>query len=127
MRLQAKIYIGAIIGAGAWAVWHAITTWHSDDLARFSCYLAVAILVSGFKVNLPGFKGTMSVSFLFILLGVSEMTVGETILIGCLSTLAQCLYKSKQPIRAVRVLFSVSNMAIAVTGCYAFSGFVPTP
>src|SRR3954462_11535331 len=127
MRLQAKIYIGLIVGGGAWALWHAIATWHSADLTRFTCYLAAAVLVSGLKVNLPGFKGTMSVSFLFILLGVSEMSLSETVILGSLSTLAQCLYKSKQPIKAIRVLFSTANMAIAVTGCYAFCGIVRAP
>jgi len=127
MPIRARVYIGMIVGGGAWATFRAMSAWHSDDIMRFACYLTVAILVSGLKFNLPGFKGTMSVSFLFILIGVSEMTLGETILIGCLSTLAQCLYKSKQPVKAVRVLFSVANMALAVTGCFAFCGIVRAP
>jgi len=39
--------------------------------------LAVAILASGFKVQLPGIDGTMSVNFLFILLGVMDLSLAK--------------------------------------------------
>jgi diguanylate cyclase (GGDEF)-like protein/putative nucleotidyltransferase with HDIG domain len=125
MRFQAKLFIGLIVGCGGWAIYRAIVGWHSDDLLRFFCNLAVCVLVSGLKVNLPGIKGTMSVNFLFILIGVSQMSLGETMVLGCAGTLVQCIWKAKNPVRPVRLLFSVSSMAIAVTGCYAFCGFLP--
>ena len=53
---------------------------------RFFCYLAVAVLASGLKVQLPGIDGTMSVNFLFILLGVLELSLPETLVIGCTAT-----------------------------------------
>ena len=86
----------------------AIAGWHSDDLLRFLCNLAVCVLVSGLKVNLPGIKGTMSVNFLFILIGVSQMTLGETMALGCAGTLVQCIWKAKNPVKPIRLLFSVS-------------------
>jgi diguanylate cyclase (GGDEF)-like protein/putative nucleotidyltransferase with HDIG domain len=125
MRLQAKLYIGLIAIGGAFAIYDAMIAWHSDDLMRFFCNLAVCVLVSGLKVNLPGIKGTMSVNFLFILIGVSQMTLGETLVLGCAGTLVQCFWKAKNPVKPIRLLFSVSNMAIAVTGCYAFCSFLP--
>ena len=82
MRFQAKLYIGMMVGAAGWAMFRAGAGWHSDDLLRFLCNLAVCILVSGLKVNLPGIKGTMSVNFLFILIGVSQMSLGETMALG---------------------------------------------
>jgi len=120
MRVPAKLFIGVIISGGMWAIAHAIATWQSDDILRFLCYLTVAVLASGLKVNLPGIKGTMSVNFLFILIGVSQMSLSETLVLGCLGTLAQCLWKSRNPVKPVRVAFSIANMAIAVTGTYAF-------
>ena len=35
MRFQAKVYIGLIVGGGAFAVYRAVCGWHSDDLPRF--------------------------------------------------------------------------------------------
>jgi len=125
MRFQAKVYIGFILGGGAWAMYRAISGWHSDDLARFLSYLALCVLASGLKVNLPGIQGTMSVNFLFILIGVSQMGLGETMAIGCAGTLAQCIWKARSPVKPIRLIFSVSSMAIAVTGAYVFCELVP--
>src|SRR5689334_18982884 len=111
MRIQAKIYIALILSVGAWAIIRAAAGWHSDDLARFLCYLTVCVLVSGLKVNLPGLKGTMSVNFLFILIGVSQMTVGETMALGLAGTVVQCFWKAKNPVMPIRLLFSCASMA----------------
>ncbi len=54
--------------------------------SRYLCYLALALLASGMKVNLPGVHGTMSVIFLFILIGVRELTLAQTLLMGVLGT-----------------------------------------
>jgi diguanylate cyclase (GGDEF)-like protein/putative nucleotidyltransferase with HDIG domain len=125
MPFPARLYIGATVGAGMWAIYHAMSLWQCDDVFRFVCYLSVAVIVSVLKVNIPGFKGTLSVNFLFILIGVSEMNLGETMVLGCLGTLAQCLWKPRNPAKPVRVLFSVTSMAIAITGCYAFCAIFP--
>jgi diguanylate cyclase (GGDEF)-like protein/putative nucleotidyltransferase with HDIG domain len=125
MPFPARLYIGLIVGGGMWAVYHALSLWQCDDAFRFLCYLFVAVIVSVLKVNIPGFKGTLSVNFLFILIGVSEMSLGETMVLGCLGTLAQCLWKPRNPVKPVRVLFSVASMAIAITGCYAFCAIFP--
>jgi diguanylate cyclase (GGDEF)-like protein/putative nucleotidyltransferase with HDIG domain len=125
LRFQAKLYIGFIVGGGAWAIFRAMTAWHSDDQLRFVCSLALCVLFSGMKVNLPGMKGTMSVNFLFILIGVSQMSVSETMVLGCVGTVVQCIWRAKNPVRAIRLLFSVASMAIAVTSCYAFCALLP--
>jgi hypothetical protein len=75
------------------ACWH----WQSADLARFVCYLAVAVLASSLKVQLPGIDGTMSVNFLFILLGVMELSLPETLVIGCTATLVQSVWHARKP------------------------------
>jgi diguanylate cyclase (GGDEF)-like protein/putative nucleotidyltransferase with HDIG domain len=126
MRFRAKLYIGAIVGGGGWAICRAMTGWQSEDPLRFLCYLAVSAMVSGLKINLPGIKGTMSVNFLFILIGVSQMSLSETLTLGCISTLVQCVWKAKNPVKPIRLLFSVCSMAIAVTCCYAFCSILPT-
>ena len=98
------------------AVWH----WQSADLARFACYLAVAVLASSLKVQLPGIDGTMSVNFLFILLGVMELSLPETLVIGCTATLVQSVWHARNRLDPVKVLFNVFGMmANASAFCYA--------
>ena len=77
---------------------------------RFFFYLAVAILASGLKVQLPGIDGTMSVNFLFILLGVLELSLPETLVIGCLASLVQSVWQARKRLDPVKVLFNVAGM-----------------
>jgi hypothetical protein len=98
MSLRARLYIGVMVGLGMWSISRGAIGWYSADLARLLCNLAVCALVSGLKVRLPGIEGTMSVNFLFILMGVSQMSLGETIMLGCTGTLVQCIWKSKNPV-----------------------------
>ena len=46
----------------------------SENPLKFLCYLVIALAASRLKVNLPGITGTMSVNFLFLLLGVLELS-----------------------------------------------------
>ena len=76
---------------------------------RFACYLAVAMLASGLKVQLPGIDGTMSVNFLFILLGVLELSLPETLVIGCTASLVQSVWQARKRLDPVKVLFNVAG------------------
>src|SRR5215471_6105925 len=98
MPTRAKIFIGGTAAIGIVVVAMSLRHWHSEDPLRFVCYLAIAIFASSLKVRLPGIDGTMSVNFLFILLGVLELSLPETLLIGCSAALVQCLWRTNQSI-----------------------------
>jgi diguanylate cyclase (GGDEF)-like protein/putative nucleotidyltransferase with HDIG domain len=107
----------AIVGmvVVAYSFWH----WQSADPTRFLCYLLIATLASGLKIQLPGIDGTMSVNFLFILLGVLEMSLPETLAIGCTASLAQCVWSARRNADPAKVLFNVfSMMANAIALSY---------
>jgi diguanylate cyclase (GGDEF)-like protein/putative nucleotidyltransferase with HDIG domain len=52
----------------------------------------------------------MSVNFLFILLGVMELSLPETLLIGCLATLVQSVWQTRKRLDPIKVLFNVAGM-----------------
>jgi diguanylate cyclase (GGDEF)-like protein/putative nucleotidyltransferase with HDIG domain len=110
MSIRARLFIGATAALGMWALAHALLHWQSVDLARFVCYLLVAVLASSLKVQLPGLDGTMSVNFLFILLSVLELNLPETLVLGCTATLAQCLFGTRQKLVPIKILFNVFGM-----------------
>jgi PAS domain S-box-containing protein len=118
MSITAKIYIGFISLLGLVSLWLGGLQWHSQDLSRFFTYIVIALVGSALKVSLPGIPGTMSVSFLFILIGVLDFSFAETLLIGCGGTLVQCLWKPKARPRLIQVVFSVSAVAVASLASY---------
>jgi diguanylate cyclase (GGDEF)-like protein/putative nucleotidyltransferase with HDIG domain len=117
MSWQARLYIWMITAVGVLCV--ALSNWDIQHPMRFACYLAVCIVASALKVNLPGILGTMSVNFLFILIGILDMGGGQTLAMGCVGALVQCLWKPKHQIRRVQAQFSVANIAVATFGAYS--------
>ena len=108
--MQTKAFVGVTALFGVVVLGYALLHWHSQDLTRFVCYLAVAILASGFKVQLPGIDGTMSVNFLFILLGVMDLSLAETLVMGCTATLVQSVWQARKRLDPVKILFNVAGM-----------------
>jgi diguanylate cyclase (GGDEF)-like protein/putative nucleotidyltransferase with HDIG domain len=110
LSIQTKAFVGITVSFGMVVLGFALFHWQSQDLMRFACYLAVAVLASGLKVQLPGIDGTMSVNFLFILLGVLELSLPETLLIGCTASLVQSIWQTRKRLDPVKVLFNVVGM-----------------
>jgi diguanylate cyclase (GGDEF)-like protein/putative nucleotidyltransferase with HDIG domain len=57
----------------------------------------------------------MSVNFLFILLGVLELSLPETLVIGCTASLAQSVWQLRGRLDPVKVLFNVCGMMANAT------------
>ena len=119
MPFRARLFIFVTAAVGIAVSLRAFAHPHTADPVRFCAYLTIAILASRLKVRLPGIDGTMSVNFLFVLLAVMEMSLAETLLIGCAAGLAQCLWTPWQPNRVAKIVFNVFGMmANAVAASY---------
>jgi hypothetical protein len=85
----AKLLISLVVTAGTGVLLYAAINPISKNIAQFICYLLIALLASRLKVNLPGITGTMSVNFLFILLGILELSFTETLVLGTAAIMVQ--------------------------------------
>jgi diguanylate cyclase (GGDEF)-like protein/putative nucleotidyltransferase with HDIG domain len=118
MSKRATLFIGVTAAIGVSVFAYALAHWQSTGLERFACYLIIAVLSSGLKIQLPGIDGTMSVNFLFILLGVLELSLPETLIVGCTATFVQCLWQARQKVVPAKVVFNVFMMANAIALSY---------
>src|SRR5580693_612551 len=112
----AKLFITLVVMAGLGTLIYGGVHQSSKNIAEFICYLGIAILASRLKVTLPGITGTLSVNFLFILLGVLELSFSETLILGAVSILAQTLYPERP--NALQVTFNVCAGAISTALTY---------
>ncbi len=117
LSVPAKLYISLIVGAGLATLVYGGVHQSSRNIAEFICYLGIAILASRLKVNLPGITGTLSVNFLFILIGILELSFSETLILGAVSMLAQCLYPERP--QAMQVTFNVCAGSVSTALAYA--------
>jgi diguanylate cyclase (GGDEF)-like protein/putative nucleotidyltransferase with HDIG domain len=122
MRPAAKAFIALVIGLGTGVLVYGALHPSSRNIAEFVCYLLIALLASRLKVNLPRITGTMSVNFLFILIGILELSFTETLVLGCAAVLVQCFYHDRPS--AIQVTFNLCSSAYACAVAYVTYHFV---
>jgi putative nucleotidyltransferase with HDIG domain len=113
---QAFVLLNALIAIGCFTL--AFSNWHSTETVHFVCYFIVALLASSLKVTLPGIQGTMSVSFIFVLLGALELSLGETLIVGIAAVLVQSYWRISKPLKPIQIVFNVSHLTVAAAGSY---------
>src|ERR1700751_2749605 len=121
LSIQTKAFVGITALVGAVVLGFSLSHWQSQDPTRFVWYLVVAILASGLKVQLPGIDGTMSVNFLFVLLGILELSLPETLVIGCSAALLQCVWRTRQGVSPAKLAFNVLSMMANAIGISYFT------
>jgi hypothetical protein len=115
LSATATVFIALVIASGTAVLGLALFSWKSANWTEFLALLVVALVASRLRVKLPGVTGTLSVNLPFILLAVAEMDSAEALIIGCLSTLVQCLPRAQQKFNWMQAWFNFANMALAVS------------
>jgi diguanylate cyclase (GGDEF)-like protein/putative nucleotidyltransferase with HDIG domain len=116
LPIGAKAFIGLVIAGGMASLLQAAIHQSSRNIAEFICYLGIAILASRLRVTLPGITGTLSVNFLFILVGIAELSYSEALTLGAVSMLAQSLYPNRPG--AIQLTFNVCAGAVSTALAY---------
>jgi diguanylate cyclase (GGDEF)-like protein/putative nucleotidyltransferase with HDIG domain len=125
MRPLARLYVGMMCLAGTACMGLAFGRWEPHDAVLFWCCVVISVVASCLKVKLPNVMGTMSVNFLFVLIGIAGMSLSETMTIGCLGTLIQCVWKTKSGWKPLKTWFSLANTAISIYTCYCVYHWPP--
>jgi diguanylate cyclase (GGDEF)-like protein/putative nucleotidyltransferase with HDIG domain len=117
MNAGARFFIAVVVLCGTSVLTYTVLHGQSRDPLKFLCYLVIALVASRLKVNLPGITGTMSVNFLFLLLGVLELSFSETMALGCAAVVVQCFDRDRP--FPIQVAFNVCSTALAIGATFA--------
>jgi diguanylate cyclase (GGDEF)-like protein/putative nucleotidyltransferase with HDIG domain len=112
----AQVFVALVIAAGTASLLLAALHPSSKNIAEFICYLGIAILASRLRVTLPGITGTLSVNFLFILVGIAELGYSEALTLGGVAMLAQSLLPGRPT--AIQLTFNVCAGAVSTALAY---------
>src|ERR1700722_6001415 len=118
MPIRARLYIALILAAGTFGILAELTHFQSLHPIQFCCYFLVTILTSGLKIRLPMVFATLSVNFLFILVGIVQFSLPEAIVLGVAGTIVQCLWKPRSRPKAIRIAFSACSVAMAIMAAH---------
>src|SRR6266576_2488325 len=117
--IGARAFIAGLALAGLVVFAFAFAHWQTNDPLRFVAYLIAALLASSLKVGLPGIEGTLSVNFIFTQLGILELSLPETLLIGLAGTLGQFYWRPARQLKPVQLIFNVSQVTVSSAAAYA--------
>ena len=108
MPIRAKIYIAWVLAMGGTALSTQLMQLHSTRAWIFWVCFGITILTSGLKVRLPMVFATLSVNFLFILVGIVYFTLPQAVVLGAAGTVVQCLWRAHVRPKLVQIAFSTS-------------------
>src|SRR6266702_5689571 len=118
MPSLAKAYIAMIAAVAAVVLIVVASRWNPESLGRFFLFFALAMLASAMKIRLPGFKTTISINFVFILIGIALFSFGETVLIGLSGALVQSLWNTQTRPKPVQVLFNAACLTVCTAAAF---------
>ena len=114
----AIVFLSVTTTIGLVALFLGLFPFHSTDSLKFLCHAALAVLAAFLRVNLPTITGTLTVNFLFILVGIVELSLSETLLIASLMTgLQGALAQDRRP-TWLKGLFNIAVISIATIATY---------
>ena len=87
----------------------------SKEPLLFACYMVLT--AAGSALNIVMLEGTVSVNFVFFLLGICSLTLSETLSLALIATVFQSVWRRKYP-DFIRFSFNLSQLAVAITCSY---------
>jgi hypothetical protein len=112
MPSLAKAYIAMIATVAAAVLTVVASRWNPESVGRFLLFFALAMLASAMKIRLPGFKTTISINFVFVLISIALFSFSETVLIGLGGALVQSLWKTQTRPKLVGLLFNAACLTV---------------
>jgi diguanylate cyclase (GGDEF)-like protein/putative nucleotidyltransferase with HDIG domain len=116
MNAGARFFIAVVVLCGISVLTCTVMHGQSHDPLKFLCYLGIALVASRLKVSLPGITGTMSVNFLFLLLGVLELSFSEAMALGSAAVVVQCFGRDRPA--PIQIAFNVCSTALAIAATF---------
>jgi hypothetical protein len=113
MPRAAQLYVGAVVAAAVILLVAAAIDWQSQNLPRFAIYLALAMVASTLKIRLPQMRGTVTPSFVLLLVAIAQLSMAEIAVMAAAVGLVQILWRSaSRPTRA-QLMFSPASLVVS--------------
>ncbi len=119
LSARSYCYVGVIAALGAAVSLYAAAHLTVADPLLLRVYSIAAVLGAIAKVRLAGKTGTVSLSFLFILLSNIELSLGETLMAGLASALVQSYWQKQEWPSWTQIVFNLGNIALSVAAARA--------
>jgi len=117
--MAARLYVLGVTAATLAVCGYGAARWQNVHIGQWMLYLVCGVLCSNLKVTLPGIAGTLSVNYLFILASVTDLSLAQTLVVGCTGGFAQLFLRAKKRPRQVQVLFAFGSQTLNSAAAHA--------
>lgn len=118
-----RAFTWLVIALGLGTLFSGLSDWQALNTPRGYLYFLIALSATGVRVRLPHRHGPISINFVFVLLGVLDLPLSQTLVIGASTVLLQgYIYRFDRPKAAPPLLYQVAATAIAITITYRVYG-----
>lgn len=93
---------------------------------RFLVFLGLGVIASSLRLGLPSLRGTLSLNFLFVLMGLPQLSLGENMAIALVATLIQCMMIPPRHPRWMQFSFNLATVSVAVHAAHLVFGLWKT-
>ena len=113
-----KAFLGVVTALGIAALALGLFPYVSTDPWKFLLHFVLAVFSACFRISLPTITGTLTINFLFILIGIVEFSLSEVLVIATAMTALQCVLAQERRPTTSKILFNVAVVALATTATY---------
>jgi diguanylate cyclase (GGDEF)-like protein/putative nucleotidyltransferase with HDIG domain len=113
----ARLFMAATGVVGLAGILVTFLGWTPELSTRFVIYLLIGLACSGMNVQFPGVRGSLSVSDVFLMLGVLELKIPEAVILAVLVTAAQFYWDTRHRGKRLKLeglFFNTMCLALAV-------------
>src|SRR5262249_8021777 len=110
---RAVTVIALVVFCGALACGLAVESWETLDLLKFIGLLTVTLFAVGARLTVPSGGGNVPVTFVFVLVGLLELSPSETVILGVIAALAQTLWNKSEDSQPLPMAFHIAAMALS--------------
>lgn len=121
----ARFFLYAVVAAAAGVFLKGLSSHEFINPARMGAMVILIMIFSALKVQLPGLKATISLAFVLLIYGVTELSLLEVSIMAAVSSLVQTLWSPAHRHKAMRVIFSMATTVLACATAFAAIRLVP--
>jgi hypothetical protein len=123
----ARMYLTGAVAASLAPLIVAALSWQSQDPTRFLVYLALAVVASTFKIQLPLMRGTITPAFVLLLATIAQLSFGETVVMAAVVGAVQVLWRPARRPMLAQVLFNPACLALSAAFAWVLSRIALEP
>jgi putative nucleotidyltransferase with HDIG domain len=115
--IATRIFLSSVLFLGLVAMVSEATQFTVSEPVKLACFSVIALVAATLKVTIPGITGTLSVNYVIVLIGLTELSLPECLFAGTVAAIVQCYAHAQRRPSAIQLLFNVANFGISIVCC----------